>query len=234
MFFSKSTALKAILPVAGAALAAGVIGAAAPAQAMSIVIDDFSTATNLSTLGTQSVTSGAQTFSSNLGTVTRTSTLNTTRLVIPNRTNNLTIDSGFSTLALANNHSGSATLNYAFSSFDFSATPLISFEYDYDFATATAPVTFQFRLGSQTQTQTLTSGNAVANQVTFDFRNVNVSNVNSARLVITGGNGNDINVTSAIKANAVPVPPAVLATGVGAVIGGLKASRKRKQEAAMA
>jgi hypothetical protein len=255
MFFSKSTALKAILPVAGAALAAGVIGAAAPAQAMPIVIDNMTTPTAPSspmTL-TPTVVGAGLTITSNTqalgslgsGNVTRSVTFNSKRNVSNGNAeqSQFTIGGGEAVLALPNKNSGGVTLNYAFSSaFDFTATPIIAFNYSYDTASALSPVTFTVSLGGNNLAPLnftapgildLDSGNTIG-QAKFDFRNVNVSSANSMVLSITGGTARDITITSPITANAVPVPPAVLATGVGAVIGGLKASRKRKQEAAMA
>jgi hypothetical protein len=174
-----------------------------------------------------------------LGTINRTTTLSTTRLVAPNRTNDLTIGDGVASLALANNHSGSATLEYAFSNFDFSSRPLFAFNYGYDQATTLAPITFTFRLtgsslsslgGSVILSQNFTTGVGVNGQQIFNFGSYDLTSISSARLVIQGANANDIDITSPITANAVPVPPAVLATGIGAAIAAVK-TRKQQAEA---
>jgi hypothetical protein len=256
MLFSKSTALKAILPVAGIALAAGVIGAAAPAQAMPIVIDNMTTPTvpnspmslTPSTVGGTGLTttSGNQILGTlGSGNVTRSVTFTSRRNVASGNAEQSTfkIGGGEAVLALPNKNSGGVTLNYVFSSaYDFKATPIIAFNYSYDTASNLSPVTFTLSLGGNNLAPlTFTapgildpdSGNTIG-QAKFDFRNVNVSSANSMVLSIAGGTARDITITSPITANAVPVPPSVLATGVGAVIGGLKASRKRKQVAAMA
>lgn len=251
MFFSKSTALKAILPVAGIALAAGIIGAAAPAQAMPIMItiDDFETSGARATNGTQTATPLIQNDilpGSPLGSINRTISLSSLKLPPsplptspnPNRANRLDLDGGIASLLLAQNHQGTATLNYTFNSFNFTERSRFAFNYDYDYATSSSPVTFTFTLGTSTGPLTLSntylSGTQVAGEQIFDFGNYDLTAVSSARLEINGGNGNDINISSPITARRVPVPPAILATGVGAVIGGLKASRKRKQVAVMA
>jgi hypothetical protein len=246
MFFSKSTALKAILPVAGAALAAGVIGAAAPAQAMPITIDNFNTPRNLTTAGTASTGPFSQVLStgSPLGTVTRATSLSSTRVSgIENLANSFDIGSGEAFLNLAANHRGTATVNYTFTNaYNFSATPLIKFDYTYDVASVSRPITLSFSLGAAQRSVMFNSGADVAGTQVFDFTGEVLSNITTASLMISGGTARDITLTSPIVAappsspppSGVPVPPAVLATGVGAVIGGLKASRKRKQEAAMA
>jgi hypothetical protein len=255
MLFSKSNAIKAILPVAGIALAAGMIGAAAPAQAMPIVIDNMTTPTTPSspmTLTPTVVGGAGLTITSNTpalgslgsGNVTRSVTFTSRRNGSTGNAeqSQFTIGGGEAVLALPNKNSGGVTLNYAFSSaFDFTATPIIAFNYSYDTASTLSPVTFTVSLGGNNLAPlTFTapgildpSGNTIG-QAKFDFRNVNVSSANSMILSITGGTARDITITSPITANAVPVPPAILATGVGAVIGGLKASRKRKQVAVMA
>jgi hypothetical protein len=236
MFNSKSFALKAILPVAGVALAAGVIGTAAPAKAMTIVFDDYTNPATAATNGTGTNSVGPTVISSNpqLGSVSRTITLATTQLGTNSRPNSITVGGSQASLDLGTQHSGSALFAYNFNAFNFASTPEIKFDYDFDAATVAAPVTFQFTLGARTLQQVFTNGASSGTQV-FDFRPylAEITNVQSASLRIIGGSGRDVLVSNQLAAT-VPVPPAILATGVGALIGGLKAARKRKQQAVMA
>jgi hypothetical protein len=242
MFFSKSTALKAILPVAGAALAAGMIGAAAPAKAMTITLDNFSqtipgTLTN--TVGTAPTTAGPATF-------TGTTLLGATRRFSVDANGSAGDESSLrinatSKRLIQSNDTGVSSVNlvtYSFNATDFSNTPIVSFNYNADGGDVGSSYRFLFTLGGITRAGNLQSGVGGANLLQeFDFRGETLSGLTSAVLQIEAGSGRDITLSTPIVAsrpNSVPVPPAVLATGVGAVIGGLKASRKRKQEAVMA
>jgi hypothetical protein len=237
MFNSKSVALKAILPVAGVALAAGMIGTAAPAKALTITLDNFSQAipgTLTDVVGGGATTAGPSGFSgTTLSGATRAFSVSAsgsagdTASLRVNTTNQRLVQSNDVNVSSVN------LVTYNFSSTDFSSSPFIRFNYNADGGDSGSDYRFLFTLGGITRTGTLqtAAGNGLFQE--FDFRGESLSGLTSAVLRIESGLGRDITISSPIIAT-VPVPPAILATGVGAVIGGLKAARKRKQQAVMA
>jgi hypothetical protein len=230
MFNFKSIAPKAILPVAGIALAAGVIGAAAPAKAFTIV-DSFTNPVSLNDgVGGSAATSGPSSITSTVPGIQRSISLTATGTGLPAT---LDVVGGRVDIGARNGVSTNTLLTYTISpSFNFASIPNIAFNYDLDAGQAGSTVEFIFTLGTQTLSSGALTGNGLGSQV-FKFNPAGLTNVTSASLQIIGGNSRDITFTSPITAS-VPVPPAILATGIGAVIGGLKAARKRQQQAVMA
>jgi hypothetical protein len=240
MFNSKSFALKAILPVAGVALAAGVIGTAAPAKAMPIVIDNFSTSgSGVSSFTNAPPSSSAPASYSGTGLTNaqRSISFGTTAAQAGQFGGFFQFFNNQAIVSASQGVSSLTTINYTFNPTNFSSSPLVNLNYTMDSGDPGSTVQFLFSLGGNTRSSSVLTAAVTSAPLVFDFSSFNLAGVTSASLQIVGGSGRDISITSPITANpptTVPVPPAILATGVGAVIGGLKASRKRQQQAVMA
>jgi hypothetical protein len=246
MFNSKSIALKAMLPVAGAALAAGVIGAAAPAQAMPIVLDGFSQAisggTLINAVGSAATTSGPSVFTgTGLAGANRTFSVLASGSAGDEAT--LRINASSNRLVQANDGGVSSNnlVTYTFNATDFTNNGKIKFRYSADGGDSGSTYKFHVTLSSASNTYTVSTAALTAAlpspaEVAFSFYDndivpqANLTGITSASIRIEAGSGRDISITSPITANAVPVPPAVLATGIGAAIAAVK-TRKQQAEA---
>jgi hypothetical protein len=225
-----------LFPLAtGVALAATTIFADS-AKAFPVLIDDFSNTTSAITVfGSGSSSSAAVPITgTQLSGASRGLGLTATQLGTSPLTSSLDINPGTVALSAPVNHTATATLNYT----GFSATNLttggndsFAFDVDYDFATNAAPITVSITAnGSSTKSIVLNSGGGgeiVPLKFFFaDFNDPSVfSSLTSLVVSVTSGRGNDLNISSAIR--AVPVPPAFVGTLLAAGLAAVKARKKK-------
>ncbi len=217
---------------------------AAPAKAIPVIIDSFTTATSPITVtgtGSNTTVPAVSIGGTDLTGATRKLDISATQGTgAPNQTTSVDINSGtpsgIVSLSVPSGYAGTATLSYAnFGPTDVVTSPQpnnrLQFDIDYDFASVAAPITFTITAnGSSTQTIVFNSGGGDVVPLPFLFSGFTdpsaFNSLTSLVVSITSARGNDVTIRSPIR--AVPVPPAVVGTLLAAGLAAVKVAKKKK------